>query len=106
MLTSEERVRKNRTNDLRIAMAHYCHMLRVKERDAQSPAPQPVVSEEDLKFASQNQRLEGFPGEISEAARRHRPNWEELEAVARRFGAQMPKRPTDEPTPDSLKTPR
>lgn len=87
-------------------MAHDNHMLRAKEREAQSTPVQPVLAEEDLKFASQNQQLEGFPGEISEAARQHRPNWEELEAVARRFGSQMPKRPEDPPTLKSLKAPR
>ena len=81
-------------------------MLTVKESEARAPVPQPVLSEEDLKFASQNQQLEGFPGEITEAARQHRPNWDELEAVARRFDAQLPKRPVDDLTQESLKTPR
>ena len=66
----------------------------------------PLPSEEDLKFISQNQQLEGFPGEITDAVRQHRTDWAELEAVARRFGAQMPKRPADAATLEDLQTPR
>ena len=65
-------------------------MLSTKESGAKvrtKPAPS---WDAVLKFASENQRLEGFPGEISEAARQHRPSLEELQAVARRFGAQIP----------------
>lgn len=85
-------------------MAHNNFMSTVKagaERPLSEPA---LIREEVLKFASQNQQLEGFPGEITEAARQHRPNWDELEAVARRFGAQLPKRPLDDLTQESLKT--
>ena len=65
-------------------------MLSTKESGAKVQT-QPAASwDEVLKFASENQRLEGFPGEISEAVRQHRPNLEELQAVARRFGAQIP----------------
>jgi hypothetical protein len=81
-------------------------MLTAKESDKR-PSSESTVSREDvLKFASQNQQLEGFPGEISEAARQHRPNWEELEAVARRFGSQMPQRPAETLASESIKTPR
>ena len=81
-------------------------MLKTNER-VEQPVSEPIVTQEEiLKFASENQRLEGFPGEISEAARQHRPDWAEIEAVARRFGAQLPKRPTDAPPLESLKTPR
>jgi hypothetical protein len=65
-------------------------MLSTKENSAEVPT-QPATSwDEVLKFASENQRLEGFPGEITDAVRQHRPNLEELQAVARRFGAQVP----------------
>lgn len=65
-------------------------MLSTKESSAKTET-QPALSWDDvMKFASENQRLEGFPGEISEAARQHRPSLEELQAVARRFGAQIP----------------
>ena len=46
-----------------------------------------------LKFASENQRLEGFPGEISEAARQYRPDMEHLKEVSKKFGAQIPRDP-------------
>ena len=61
---------------------------RLKQRDNTSASPEAV-----LKFASENQRLEGFPGEISEAARQYRPNLEELQAVSKKFGAQIPRDP-------------
>ena len=69
-------------------------MLSTKESSAKvQTQTQPATSwDEVLKFASENQRLEGFPGEISEAVRQHRPNLEEIQAVARRFGAQVPQR--------------
>ena len=65
-------------------------MLSTKESGAKVQAKPAPSWDEVLKFASENQRLEGFPGEISEAVRQHRPNLEELQAVARRFGAQIP----------------
>ena len=52
-----------------------------------------VSREADLRFISENERLEGFSGEITEAVRQHRPDLKEIEAVARRFGAQIPKFP-------------
>ena len=77
--------------DLFSKEAHTYTMLSTKESGAKvrtKPAPS---WDAVLKFASENQRLEGFPGEISEAARQHRPNLEELQAVAKRFGAQIPR---------------
>jgi hypothetical protein len=65
-------------------------MLSTKESSAKVETPLAMSWDELMKFASENQRLEGFPGEISEAARQHRPSLEELQAVARRFGAQIP----------------
>jgi hypothetical protein len=81
-------------------------MLTVKEEAGPTLSKPSLVPEEVLRFASQNQQLEGFPGEITEAVRQHRTDWAQLDAVARRFGAQMPKRPTDAATLEDLKTPR
>lgn len=67
-------------------------MLSTKESSAKVQRQPAAVQEADLKFISENQRLEGFPGEITEAVRQHRPNLQELQAVARRFGAQVPQR--------------
>ena len=65
-------------------------MLSTKEIADQAQGEPVALREAELKFISENQRLEGFSGEISEAVRQHRPNLEELQAVARRFGAQIP----------------
>jgi hypothetical protein len=81
-------------------------MLTTKERTKRSVSETKVDQEDVLKFASQNQQLEGFPGKITEACRQHRTDWDELEAVAKRFGAQMPKRPSKPSNLESLKTPR
>ncbi len=48
-----------------------------------------VSLEADLRFISQNEQLEGFSGEITEAVRQYQPNLEELKAVSQRFGAQI-----------------
>ena len=88
------------------AKAHDKDMLTVKVKDPPGQPQSPAVSERVLKLISENQRLEGFSGELSETVRQHRPDWAEIEAVARRFGAQLPKRPADAPTLESLKTPR
>ena len=74
-------------------MEHTYPMLTTKEsgvKNAQSPAEK---LEAELRFISQNQQLEGFSGEISEAARQYRPNLEELQAVSKKFGAQIPRDP-------------
>lgn len=67
-------------------------MLSTKESSAKVQCQPAAAQDADLKFISENQRLEGFPGEINDAVRQHRPNLEELQAVARRFGAQVPQR--------------
>lgn len=75
-------------------MEHTYRMLTTKEsgvKNAQSPAQ---TLEVELRFISQNQQLEGFSGEISEAARQYRPNLEELQAVSKKFGAQVPQSKT------------
>lgn len=65
-------------------------MLTTKESGAKvSKSPTPSL-EADLRFVSDNQRLEGFSGEISDAVRQHQPNLEELKAVSKKFGAQIP----------------
>lgn len=74
-------------------MEHTYRMLTTKEsrvKNAQSPAEK---LEAELRFISQNQQLEGFSGEISEATRQYRPNLEELQAVSKKFGAQIPRDP-------------
>ena len=72
-------------------MAHDYLMLSTKDTRADAPTKGAVSSEADLRFISQNERLEGFSGEITEELRQHRPDLKEIEAVARRFGAQIPK---------------
>jgi len=71
-------------------MGHNYNMLTTKESGAKVESVKSSSWDAVLKFASENQRLEGFPGEISEAARQHRPDLEELKAVSKKFGAQMP----------------
>lgn len=66
-------------------------MLTTKESGAKLPKGQKVSLDADLKFISENQRLEGFPGEISDAVKQHQPNMDELVAVSKKFGAQIPK---------------
>ena len=68
-------------------------MLTTKESGAKVESVKSSSWDAVLKFASENQRLEGFPGEISEAARQHRPDMEEIKDVARKFGAQIPQTP-------------
>ena len=70
-------------------------MLSTKESGAKVRSTTGSSQEAVLKFASENQRLEGFPGEISEAARQYRPDMEHLKAVSKKFCAQIPK--TDSP---------
>ena len=65
-------------------------MLSTKESDAKVQAEPAPSLEADLRFVSENQRLEGFSGEITDAVRQHHPNRQEIEAVAKRFGAQIP----------------
>ena len=69
-------------------MAHDYLMLSTK--DSRAGVPIKVSLEADLRFISQNEQLEGFSGEITEAVRQHMPDLEELKAVSKRFGAQIP----------------
>jgi hypothetical protein len=71
-------------------VAHTYRMLTSKESGAKAQGTTGPAWDDVLKFASENQRLEGFPGEISEAAKQHRPNMDELVAVSKQFGAQVP----------------
>ena len=59
-------------------------------KDSRAGVPIKVSLEADLRFISQNEQLEGFSGEITEAVRQHMPDLEELKAVSKRFGAQIP----------------
>ena len=72
-------------------MAHDYLMLSTKDTRADARTGVTVSLEEELRFVSENQRMEGFSGEITEAVRQHRPDLKEIEAVARRLGAQLPK---------------
>ena len=74
-------------------MEHNYLMLSTKDTHANAPTKGAVATEAELRFISQNERLEGFSGEITEAVRQHRPDLKEIEAVARRFGSQIPKFP-------------
>ena len=74
-------------------MAHNYFMLSTKDTRANAPTKGAVPTEAELRFISQNERLEGFSGEINEELRQHRPDLKEIEAVARRLGAQIPKFP-------------
>ena len=74
-------------------MAHNYFMLSTKDTRANGRTAVTVSREADLRFISENERLEGFSGEITEAVRQHRPDLKEIEAVARRLGAQIPKFP-------------
>lgn len=44
----------------------------------------------DLKFTSDNQKLEGFSGQISEKTAGHSPNMAEISESAAKFKAQIP----------------
>ena len=59
-------------------------------KDSRAGVPIKVSLEADLRFISQNEQLEGFSGEITEAVRQYKPNMEELKSVSKRFGAQIP----------------
>ncbi len=65
-------------------------MLTTKDNQAAKSKVLSVPTEADLKFLSENQRLEGFSGDIAPDLRQHVPDMNELEAVARKFGAQVP----------------
>lgn len=51
---------------------------------------EPTPSAQDLAFLSENQQIEGFPGNVTERVANHRPSLEEIVASAKRFGAQIP----------------
>ena len=59
-------------------------------KDSRATVPIKVSVEADLRFISQNEQLEGFSGEITESVRQYKPDMEELKAVSKRFGAQIP----------------
>jgi len=70
---------------------HYYAMLTTKDNQTAKSNALSTPTEADLKFLSENQRMEGFSGEIPPQLRQHMPDLNELEAVAERFGAQAPK---------------
>lgn len=47
------------------------------------------IRTEDLRFASENHKLAGLPGVITDAIRHHRPDWDAMVESAERFGAQV-----------------
>jgi hypothetical protein len=51
-----------------------------------------------LKFASENQQLSGFPGHISEKTAAYEVDMDEIAKSAARFGAQIPS-PAKRPRP-------
>ena len=69
-------------------MAHDYLMLSTK--DSRAGVPIKMSREADLRFISQNQQMEGFSGEITDAVRQYKPDLEELKAVSKRFSAQIP----------------
>ena len=71
-------------------MEHNYNMLTTKESGAKVSKDPTAALEADLRFISENQRLEGFSGDITEAVRQHRPDLEDLKAISKKFGAQMP----------------
>ena len=74
-------------------VAHTYPMLTTKESGAKLPQGQKTSLDADLKFISENQRIEGFSGDISEAVKQHSPDMNELVAVSKKFGAQIPQTP-------------
>jgi len=75
-------------------MADTKAMLTVKQAVAQAPEAKPQrprqVSKEDLQFVSENQRMEGFSGQITHATAEHRPDMKVIAKSAIRFNAQVP----------------
>lgn len=71
-------------------MEHNYNMLTTKGSGAKVSKEPTAALEADLRFISENQRLEGFSGDITDAVRQHRPDFQELQAVSKKFGAQMP----------------
>ncbi len=53
-----------------------------------STQPSTVSREQILKFISENQQLEGFSGEITQAVREHVPDLQDLKMAAERFASQ------------------
>ena len=64
-------------------------MLTTKDNSPVAAPRASASSEADLKFISENQRLEGFSGEITEAVRQHVPDLAELKAATQRFLSQQ-----------------
>jgi len=48
-----------------------------------------ISREEILKFISENQRLEGFSGEITDAVRNHVPDLAEIQQAVKDFQAKL-----------------
>jgi len=68
-------------------------MLTLKHATADSPAKtgrRVRLSAADLKFISENQKMEGFSGRITEETARHEPDMDVIAGSAARFGAQIP----------------
>ncbi len=65
-------------------------MYTTKNKGTGPRQPMAKLTEAELRFLSENQRLEGFSGVIPEQVRQHVPDLSDLVAVARRFGGQIP----------------
>ena len=63
-------------------------MLTTKDNSPVVAPKASASSEADLKFLSENERLEGFAGEITEMVRQHVPDLAELKAATQRFASQ------------------
>jgi hypothetical protein len=57
------------------------------------------LSDEDLKFISENQKLAGFSGRITNATATHEVDMDEIAESAKRFGAQIPSPQNRTPKP-------
>jgi hypothetical protein len=67
-----------------------CEACHSATAEAASLRRRTVTSEQVLKFVSENQRLEGFSGQITEETATHQPDMEEIAQSAKRFNAQVP----------------
>jgi hypothetical protein len=80
-------------------------MLTAKHATAVSPAKtgrRMRLSPKVLKFISENQQMEGFSGDITEATAMHEVDMDAVAESAARFGAQIPS-PKNRPQKPSIR---
>jgi hypothetical protein len=72
-------------------------------KTAESRSPKPSrrvkVTAAELRFVSENQRMEGFSGVISPQTAAHQPDMGEIAQSAKRFNAQQPSLANRTPRP-------